>query len=70
MKKLIGISLILCLTGCACTRKENKTNLYKVALADTNASLTQCRDENQSLHEALVKLEAELNSCRRSKKHK
>jgi hypothetical protein len=64
MKKLAGLILFVVFAGCACQSKEIKTttvdkqDLYRQVIDDTNASLTQCRDENVALHRALRKLEA------------
>jgi len=67
MKKLFGLTLILMLTGCACGRKD-RTELYRTALKDTNASLTQCREENQALHRVVVRQNVQLKAIRKQRR--
>jgi len=65
MKSLTAVACgFLLLSGCACSRKEK---LYKQALADTNASLTQCRDENASLHRVVQQYHKEIQLYKKNR---
>lgn len=68
MRKLLALILTagFCGTGCAQGRKPN-TEQYRKALADTNASLTECREENAGLHRVVEQYHKDIKMLKKNR---
>lgn len=65
MNKTFVLTLIVCLTGCACGRPRASEKQLRRALADTNAALTEAQNRASAYQDQSQRLARKLY-----KKHK
>jgi len=67
MNKVLAILMLLCLTGCGCTRKA-RVEQYRLALRDTNVILTECQEQNAQKSAMIRRQHAQIAALKKQRR--